>query len=166
MRAVTSIGNTFMVLNHWGVKVYVNCWCISLERNEADVAYRRRLLEEVEEDRYMPKVKLEVIQILKEEGEFAHVILSYPLFDALRGVNRSVPATVARTAEGQPVQVYTVDGTKIYARTDRSNPIMPRTVFIMKTADAQAHLVQLVSSEILGFTDALMEDTRRAVPAA
>lgn len=94
------------------------------------------------------------IKIVKTVGDYAHVILNYQCFTALRGANPALPFAASRNAAGESVRIFDIEGTKVYscARRNDENGYV-KTTFAMKAADAEA--LGAVSTDALEFDSEL-----------
>ena len=83
---------------------------------------------------------VKVRAILATEGDYSHVVLDRATFEAVNGFRPALPYTTTRNAQGQGVRVFTIDGVTVYSRKDKDTK---KSVFVMKTADAQRLLSTL-----------------------
>ena len=93
------------------------------------------------------------IKIVNTVGEFAHVILNYQCFTALRGANPALPFAASRNAAGEPVRIFDIEGTKVYSCAKRSDDGYVKTTFAMKAVDAEA--LGAVTTDALEFDSGL-----------
>ena len=100
----------------------------------------------------MENLTLAVRTIIKEDGEFAQVVVSNEVFKQVAGVRPALPYTTARNAAGNGVRIFDIDGVKLYTRRDKE---AGKTYFIMHKADAQKCLKTLeeerAGEPVLGF---------------
>jgi len=106
---------------------------------------------------YSKATLLSGIKIIKTVGDFAHVVLNYQCFTALRGATPKLPFAASRNAAGESVRVFDIEGTKVYscARRNDENGYV-KTTFAMKAADAEA--LGAISAEALEFDSDLFSD--------
>ena len=76
------------------------------------------------------------IKIIKTVGAYAHVVLNYQCFSALRGANPALPFAASRNAAGESVRIFDIEGTKVYSCARRNDEGYVKTTFAMKAADA------------------------------
>ena len=93
------------------------------------------------------------LKIIKTVGEFAHVVLNYQCFTALRGATPALPFASSRNAAGEPVRIFDIEGTKVYSCARRDESGYVKTTFAMKAADAEA--LGAVTTDALGFDSEL-----------
>lgn len=78
--------------------------------------------------------------ISSDIGGFSRVTVSNELFNAIRGVRPTLPYKGAGDVGGNGVRVFNIEGVDLYVNYDKINR---RTMFIMKTPDAQKYLKPL-----------------------
>lgn len=89
----------------------------------------------------MENIKLVVRNIIGADvNGYSRVTVSNDLFNAIRGFRPSLAYKAMGDSAGNGVRVFTIDGTDLYANYDKESR---KTVYLMKTEDAQKHLVTL-----------------------
>jgi hypothetical protein len=83
---------------------------------------------------------MKVRTIIATIGNYSHVVVDRETFDKVNGFRPELPYTTTRDAQGRGVRVFDIDGTKLYARKDKAEG---KTVFVMNSKDAMAHLQTL-----------------------
>ena len=73
-------------------------------------------------------------------GGFVRVTISNELFNKIRGFNPELAYEVQGSQDGKGVRIFTFGEVRLYANYDKDTR---KTVFLMRTADAQAHLKTL-----------------------
>lgn len=86
----------------------------------------------------MTNLNLVINKIIREENTgYSHVSVSRELFDAMHGIKPALPYETKADKSGNGIRIFTINGTPIYSRYDKTTY---KTIFIMKTKDAKAHL--------------------------
>lgn len=75
-------------------------------------------------------------------GGYSRVTISNELFNDVRGVKPALPYQGRGDIGGHGVRVFNIGGVDLYVNYDKTNR---KTVFIMKTSDAQRHLLPLAT---------------------
>lgn len=95
------------------------------------------------------------LKIIKTAGAYAHVVVNWTCFNAVRGTSPALPFATMRDADNNPVRVFDIEGTKLYTcfkRGDATEGVASKTTFIMKAADAAA--LGAVTTDALEFSSA------------